>query len=477
MARNRKKLALLVPLAALLGLPIGGTSASAQSTDLGYSIREARAYAFRVPLRPEVIEGARRARPCDPKTDPYQCDTGRYEQKPNCPSSVDYGNRGRAPEPTGDSATEAATGGAGDSAGAGESPPESWAIALNDLLALGRLGRAGDVLEAGGLASDSYVDLSGRQTPTAHTESDAFSPNTSAYEERCDPVEGNEVPANHSHFLSRSSTGPETYHLAECFRRGCTFFGGAAFGSTAEEGRSIVHLTERGGKVVAEVKAVLKEASWGEGRFTVRLLETVITLSSAGPADSLEWSVSTTAHGAELNGNPVSLPPGRVVGGTDLQVGVAAPHVETAADGSAIQILAPGLFVAHPEQAVYFAGAELEGSTGADTVGFVPGGGPVTGVTETPTVAAPPATDEVPPPPAPEADTRGPDTETEPGSLVSVTRTPTGTLPVVLTLGLGALSLLVVLMRWMGRFQWARPLYRVQPFLALDWIYRAFVKT
>ncbi len=44
-------------------------------------------------------------------------------------------------------------------------------------------------------------------------------------------------------------------------------------------------------------------------------------------------------------------------------------------------------------------------------------------------------------------------------------------------LALALLAVLLLLVRWIGRFSWGRRLYRVQPFRALDWLYRAFVKT
>ncbi len=44
-------------------------------------------------------------------------------------------------------------------------------------------------------------------------------------------------------------------------------------------------------------------------------------------------------------------------------------------------------------------------------------------------------------------------------------------------LALALLGVLLILVRWIGRYSWGRRLYRVQPFRALDWLYRAFVKT
>ncbi|HEX2031175.1 MAG TPA: hypothetical protein VHL78_07230, partial [Actinomycetota bacterium] len=248
--------------AAALGALLAGTGlaapAGAAETQVSFSIREARSYAFRLPLRGEVIMAAGLRDEfdrCDPEEDPYRCDETRYNHEPNCPPAVAAGTEGVVPRPRPSPGTEPAAGGAGDRQGAEEAPARTTPVALNDLLSLATLSRFGASATAAGLASSSYVDLSGRQDPEAHTESDAFTPNVRDYEERCAPRDG--VPEDYLHLLSRSEEAPGTYHLAECNGRECTFFGGAAIGSEAERGRTIVDVAQRGDRVVGRMEAVL----------------------------------------------------------------------------------------------------------------------------------------------------------------------------------------------------------------------------
>ena len=65
---------------------------------LSYSIREARAYAFKVSLSKQELQ---LIPACDPSTDPYKCDTSQYEHKPNCPPQIALGRTkpGPVPEP------------------------------------------------------------------------------------------------------------------------------------------------------------------------------------------------------------------------------------------------------------------------------------------------------------------------------------------------------------------------------------------
>jgi len=467
--------------AAVAAIAVPGPGAAAE-TELTYSIREARAYSVKVPLGKEVIEGASQASQCDPAEDPYNCDDTRYNHQPNCPAPVSYGPNGEVPEPKVPGPVEERTGGAGDREGAEEAPPEGSPVALNELLALGSLGKLGDTEEAAGMASQRWVDLSGRQEPEAHVESDAFSGNARRYEERCFPRE--DVPDAYQHLLSRSERGPQTYSLAECFERGCTF-GGAAIGG-ADEGRTIVHLRDAGDRVVGRLSSVLQRASWGDGALTVDLLQTVVTFESDGTSGGLRWTVASRVVGAELGGRPIELPQGQVVGGPGIQVGLAAPYIEAAEDGGSLRILAAGLFVASGEQSAYFGGGEVEATFGRGTpppeIDPPPddtGDDPVTGsgfstdgfetgpVTTAPT-ATPPVPTEAPQAGAPVA---------APAPVVSVEEFATGRAGVVVILALGGFALLLVLLRWITRFSWGQSLYEMQPFRSLDWIYRAFLKT
>ncbi|MGH2723409.1 MAG: hypothetical protein ACRDI0_03940 [Actinomycetota bacterium] len=472
----------IAAVAGALPAPTGG----AAEKELSFSIKEARAYGFRVPLRPEVIEAAGlrdQFDPCDPQEDPYGCDPTRYNHRPNCPPDEAVGRRGAVPRPQPVRGSGRVTGGAGDEHGAGDAPARSSPIALNDLVALGTLGRVGASADATGMASSSYVDLSGRQDPEAHAESDAFTGNAPRYEERCTPRDG--VPEDYVHVLSRSAQTPATSHLAECHGRECTFFGGAAIGSDVERGGAIVDLAQRGDRVVGRMEALLKEASWGGGQLRVELLRTVVTFEADGTAEGLTWSVATTAEGVTLGGRPIALPPGRIVGAGGLQVGVAAPYVEAAGDGSSLEIVAPGLLVAHEEQSAFFAGAELSATFGRQAPGtFTPGevgGGTVLGTgtgTDTGGTFGPGFTPGVTQEETPAVEAApGGDAGVVPEPAVQVVRFTTGAGPMAVILGLAAMALVLLLSRWIGRYRWGRRLYAVQPFRGLDWLYRAFLKT
>ena len=457
---------------------------------LRYTVREARAYAYRVTLRKEVIEGARQAEPCDPAEDPYQCDTTRYEHEPNCPQQLTVGPKGKAPDVRPVPGAEPIEGGAGASEGTGAEPPTASPVTLNELVSLGHLGHIGGLVEAGGLASDSYVDLSGRQEPTMHTESDVV-PGLPGYEERC----LDEDPSHNSyrHFLSRTAGTPETYHLAECRKDDCTF-DRLTFSAQDVMARTIVHMKEEGGKIIGKVQATFHDAAWGGGAFAVDSVDTILTFESDGTAEGLKWSVGTTAKGARLGGTPVTLPSGRLVGTADLQVGVSAPYVSAAEDGSSLRIVAPGVVVASREQTAWFGGAEVDatfgrsspagaaggagagsgeggsaagGSTGASaaggasgasageavgTAGTGPGGGaggePIPSATP---VAGSPAT-------------------------VSVERFQTD-LPFVLIIGGGLLAALWIVTRWMRQFPLGSALTYYPPFSLIDRLYRTFAKS
>lgn len=483
MTRRRRALLLTACLAAV-AVPLGGSPAGAAG-ELKYSVAEARTYVYRVALRKEVIEVAQNADPCDPKEDPYECDDAAYNERPNCGPKIALGRTEDEPKAAPASETQAIEGAAGDGSGAEEEPPLSSAITLNEMVSLGSLVHNGPVLEAAGMASDGYVDLSGRQDPELHTESDAFTPNKPDYGERC--LQEERGSDDYRHFLSRSFDRPETYHLSECRGDECTF-DRLAFFAQAKEARTVVHLVERGGEVRGWLKANLQEFSWGGGAFTVDELDTFVTFASDGTRQGLTWSVSSTAQGAELGGRPVALPPGRIVGNDQLQVGVAAPYVTTSKDGADLRIVAPGLTIASQEQTVHLAGAELDvggmGLRSADpSFGDLPtgaGDGTTTTTTTTGTTTpSSPATDtgsgEVAAAPSGDADQGE---APAPQAAVSVQRIGrTGLAPMLTILALGLIGTLAVLMRWMGRFAWWREAVRVQPLRGIDWIYRAFLKT
>ena len=471
----------------LIALTTGAALAppvAAVETEVSFSIREARSYGVRVPLRGEVIEvaGLRdRFDPCDPEEDPYRCDETRYNHEPNCPPAVAVGAEGAVFRPRAAPGTDTVTGGPGDRHGADEAPARTTPVALNDLLSLATLSRFGEAATAAGLASTSYVDLSGRQDPEAHTESDAFTPNVRNYEERCAPRDG--VPDDYVHLLSRSEEAPATYHLAECNGQECTFFGGAAIGSDVERGRTIVDLRERDDRVVGRMEAVLKEASWGDGQLRIDLLRTVVTFESDGTAEGLSWTVATTAGGATLGGRPTALPPGRIVSAGGLQVGVAAPYVRASANGRDLEIVAPGLFVAHEQQSAFFAGAEVTASfsrqpvsefepTIDDVVAGTGGSSGFDGGFDVGGTISPATSPDVTPTAVPEGEGGA-----VPEPAVSIVRLTTGTGPMAAVLSLAAAALLLLLIRWIGRYGWGRRLYRRQPLRAVDWLYRAFLKT
>jgi hypothetical protein len=470
---------LAIAAAALLALPVAGAApASGQgATRLTFSVREARAYAYRVSLSKEVIEAAQTLQPCDPETDPYQCDDAAYEHAPNCPKEVAIGPGGRGPEPKPAPGVGMVAGGSGDAAGAEARPPLASPITLNEQLTLGALSHLGSVVEANGLATDGYVDLSGRQDPSMHTESDAFSPNRAAFEERCAPPDN---PEEYAHFVSRSTEAPSTYHLAECREGECTF-GGLGVGADSEEGRTIVHLFERDGRLHGELKSSLHDVVWAGGSLEADLLDTTIEFSTDGTPGGLEYSVGTTALGVRLGGEPIQLPPGRPVelpGG--VQIGIAAPFATAAEDGSALSIVAAGLYFASDRQTVLFGGAEVRATMGREPVpaddgdgddGVIIGGSdpdvlPGGGLDPLPT-PAPTAT----PSPGPVAAPGPADPE------LAVSRVETGRWIVPFTLGAGLVAALLLLLRWVGRYPWGRRLHRAQPFRGLDWLYRAFVKS
>jgi hypothetical protein len=505
LARSVRALLAAAALMALAAPPIPAGAApkpkpKPEAPEFRYTVREARAYAYRATLRKEVIEGVRQADPCDPETDPYQCDTTRYEHEPNCPQPLATGPTGALPEVRPVPGARPLEGGAGGKEGAAEEPPTANPITLNELISLGHLGHVGGLVEAGGFASDSYVDLSGRQEPTLHTESDMI-PGLPAYEERC--LDEDPTHRSYRHFLSRTTEAPETYHLSECRKDECTF-DRLTFSAGDVMARTIVHLKEEGGKVFGKLQATFHDATWGNGAFAIDSVDTILTFESDGTAEGLRWSVGTTAKGARIGGNPVTLPTGRLVGTPDLQTGVAAPYVSAAPDGSALRIVAPGVVVASREQTAWFGGAEVEatfarsapidgladdddikgksGQAGPGSGDAAGGGsgessgvGGVSGESAGGAVGAGGAAGSGSSGSGGEPITGASPVAGAPAS-VSVSRFETD-LPFVLVIVAGMLAALWIVSRWMRQFPAGSALSYYPPFSLIDRLYRTFAKS
>ncbi|MGH2748735.1 MAG: hypothetical protein ACRDKB_12565 [Actinomycetota bacterium] len=480
--RRRAALGILTILIGLSQTSVAPPARSAPS-QLTYSIKEARSYAYKASLRKEVIEALPE---CDPEEDPYQCDESKYNHKKNCPKSIAIGRRGKAPRAKPPAEASPTEGGAGDRAGPEDSPPQSFPVRINRLLSLGKLSNLSGLSEAGGLASSLFVDLSGRAEPEGHTQSEAFS-NLPAYEERCHPEnDEGEVDENaYEHFLSRSHERPGTYHLAECFERQCQF----GLGINAERARAIVDLRERSGTIVGRMKAFVEGLSYGKDRFEVDSLVTHVRFVSDGTRQGLEWRATTTLSETRIGGRPVTLPPGKTVAGPGFSVGVAEPYVEAARDGGQLTIVAPGLHFGSAEQSAFFGGVELYASFGGgDSFLFAPldpsggggdlgfgggesdglglGGGFGSGPNLGPTTVGGSRTTQ---PPAPVA-------APEPDEVrIYEVATGLGLVPAILAAG--ALLWFFMMSRWLQRFSWGRRLHRTQPLKTIDWVYRAFVKT
>ena len=308
-----------------------GLPAARASTPLvlTYSIREARAYAFKVSLSKQELQ---LVPPCDPSKDPYGCDTSQYAHAPNCPANLALGRTKPGPEPAPPGNAVLVTGGASNHVG--DEPNQSSPVRLNRLLALGRLGDSGAFPSAGGFASDQYVDLSGRRTPAAHTQSEAFS-NLPEYEERCYPTPVN--PSSWEHFLSRSGDGPATYHLAECFGSQCTFGAGVS----VEHALSLVDLHEKAGEVFGSVQSELQGLDLIPGVAKIDSLATYISVQSDGTTKDLRWTVATTVSGLTIAGQKVALPAGASIPIQGVTIGIVPSFVLPSDGGHAISIVAP----------------------------------------------------------------------------------------------------------------------------------------
>jgi hypothetical protein len=478
-----------LPIWLLLALFSLALPAAAKGDVLIYSVKEARAYAYKASLSKEVIEAASRA--CNPDTDPYECDESKYNQKPNCPKEIEIGAEGKAPEPE-PPEVEPVKGGSGDASGGEEPPPQSTPVRINRYVAISKIGDLGaGVVEAGGLASEMYVDLSGRSEPEAHTESEAFSDNRAAWEERCFAGDSTEpTPENTEHFMSRSDERPGTYHLAECFNRACEFGGGAS----AEHVLTIVQMWQEDGKAHGRLRAAVDGLTMQEGAFKVDSIVTYVEFESDGTESGMKWSASSTASGVKIAEQEIALPPGRTVSGPGFSVGMAEPYVNVPPDGSELEIVAPGLHFGSTQQSVFFGGAEVNASFGREVpfefkVGTndptVGGGGSGTGSSGLgggtsgfglgstggvglgggtgSTVSAP---GEVTDPVAASAPTS-----------TQIFEMPTGVGAVPAILIGGFLAWFLLMSRWLQRFSWGRKMVRLPVFRTIDWLYRAFVKT
>lgn len=487
---SRSRIARLLTASALIAVAVSVAPGATAADEISFSIKESRTYAYKVSLIKEIIENAPK---CDPADDPtYNCDEGQYNHKPNCPPDIAIGPKGKLPPFKAPEGFTPIEGGAGDGTG-GERPPASSPVRLNELIALGTASHFGPVGEAAGYSSKAYVDLSGRDDPEQHTESDAFSSNKADYEERCWPEEAAEAGEDYAHLFSRSFDDVETYHNAECFRRACQWGGLGNFGADAERARSITHLFEAGGRINIRMSAFVEDLNYGSGALTVEAIETFVDVSSDGTAAGLKWSVSTTASGARLGGQPVALPPGQVVSGPGFSFGVAAPYVATESDGSQIRVEAPGFMIATTQQTIHFAGAETGAGIGEALDFSFQGGGGSTSEEEPATTsdddfelsAAPFDTGS-----ASVGTTTfgggvavGPSTpETEdplaaPATELLIYEQATGRGAVGAIVALGILGWFLLFGRWLQRYSWGRKLNRLQPFRTLDWLYRAFVRS
>jgi len=449
-----------VGAAFLLFGSLPAASASPQPLVLTYSIREARAYAFKVSLSKQELQ---LIPPCDPSKDPYKCDTSQYQHKPNCPPQIALGTTKPGPVPEPASQSIVVSGGASNHIG--EEPNQSSPVRLNRLLSLGRLGHSGSFPSAGGFASDQYVDLNGRRTPDAHTQSEAFS-NLPDYEERCYPVPQS-ASSSYEHFLSRSGDGPATYHLSECFGSQCTF--GA--GISVEHALSVVDLHEKDGIVSATIQSELQGLDVVPGMLGADLLSTYISVRSDGTPGGLKWSVATTLVGLNVAGQRVATPSaGDTIPVGPLTIGVVPPFVLPTDGGHVLSIVAPGLSIMSDAQSIFLGGAELYGSFDREPAAeFTPLFPPAVQLPPIQPIALPSA---IQPPPV-----VMPVTPTVPTATFAIRMYDTGQAAIAAIIAAGAAALLLLLVRWSRRWAWGRRLCRAQPLKGLDWLYRAFVKT
>jgi hypothetical protein len=490
MGNAMRRLAALALIVLVVGALPASVPANAQSDDLNYSIKEARAYAQKASLDKNVIEAAPK---CDPEEDPkYKCDEGQWNHKPNCPDKIEIGPKGKVRMPKPPPNVEPVRGGAGETVGGDQPPPQSSPIRYNRFVALGTLSRITGLKEARGFASKAYVDLSGRDEPEAHTESEAYGTQRK-WEERCFPEDAaKEDGTDYTHMFSRSDRPLSTFHMTVCHKRACfeEAPGPGTFGADAEKATAIVFLEEKNGAMIGHLSSIVEDLNYGGGSFTVESVMTFIEFRSDGTPQGLKWSVSSTAQGAKLGGQPITLPPGQMVGGPGFSVGMAAPYVKAQDDGTKLTIVAAGLTFGSDQQAVFVGGAEVYAGFGGGIGGFnLPplddfggggagsgfggGGGdfdsPVGGIGS---VGGSGGFNLA----GPKESASAPAAAGEPGEVL-VYRMATGRGALPLIVALAALMWFLLMSRWLQRFTWGRRLTRKQPLRTIDWIYRAFVKT
>ena len=455
------------------------SAAAAAEAQLTYSVKEARAYAVKGSLSKEVIEAAPKCKPEEDKQ--YACTD--HNHKPNCPKSIEIGEKGKVPMPAPPKGVEPESGRAGEGIGEGP-PPQSSPVRLNRLLSLSKISHLFDVKEAGGLASSIYTDNSGRSEPEAHTVSEGYSSSVRDWEERCYWHDGSEDESSYEHFLSRSGTGPDTYHLAECVGRQCQ----VSLGINAERAQQIVYMKETNGKVTGTIGSVVEGLTFGGGSFTVESVTTYLRFESDGTEPGLKWEVASRASDAQLGGNAIPLPPGDTVSGPGFSVGMSEPFVEAAPDGTTLTIVAPGLHVGSEQQAALFGGAEVymsasrqtedefiedqeelieEGDSGSTFDGGDFGSGSTDfggGTSDFDTGVTP-------------AEEGEPTLATEETGELLIFEKATGVGAVAVIVALGGFCWFLLLSRWLQRYAWGTKLTRFQPFKFFDWMYRAFVKS
>jgi len=451
--------------AAIVALSPLAPSARAGSTPgvLTYSIREARAYAFKVSLSKQELQ---LIPACDPSTDPYGCDTSKYNHTPNCPASIALGRTKPGPEPEPESGSIVASGDA--SSVIGDAPPnQSSPVRFNRLLSLGSLSSLGGFGSAGGFASDEYVDLSGRNTPEAHTQSEAFS-NLPDYEERCYPeTNGSIDTTSYEHLLSRSTETPSTYHLSECFGSRCTFGAGV----TVEHALELVDLRQTGDVVTARVQSALQGVRIAQTGLDVDAVVSYAEVRSDGTTRGFSWSVATSVAGAKRAGASIAIPAGHLVTLAGVALGIAQPYVAPSHDGHEATLVVPGLQIGSDPQAVLLGGAEIYGTFDrVPQVPFVP-------INVARPFAVPPLPRAIVPPPPPVPPVARVPTVTAAAPRFAIRTEQSGMWGIITLLAAAAAAVALLLLRWSQRWSWGVALARRQPFKGVDWLYRAFVKT
>ena len=493
-----RKLLVGFALASMLAAP--SATVSATEKQLTYNLTSfTRAYAYKISVTKEAIEASRaqstlyeqckaqfnhpeceQMRPCNPDTDKYACDASQYDHAPNCLGAAKLGTEKQGPQPVLPDGAIVISGGAGQGAGVADNdadPPGASPVKINELVTTGSLGKTpafgGFTLLASGSSSDTFVDLDGTANQEAHTDTDAFVPNKSAYEERCDPNEG----GSYVHVLSRSKQAPSTYNIAQCFGNRCSESGSLFGRPAANHARTIVSLFEEGGKVKGKLFANVSGGDLGGG-LTIESATTYISFETDGTSQGLNWSVATVASGVKLFGVPIATPPGETIGlpgGTF--VGVAGPYVKSAQDGTSLAVIAPGFFYGTEQQTTYIAGAELFAGMGRADPFVNPVRPPddlfdifIPGFTDGPGGQFPIG--------GPLAAPTGP--EIGPGDsalALDVREVVSGPWAIAAILAFGLIAMILVLGKWVQRFDWGRRWFEAQPLRSINWMFRAFIQT